>query len=920
MPNLKLGIIPDFNHVEKGEGGIRRVVEAQKKYLPAFGIEIISGSLEERMEHSDILAYHGGIYEPTNKPTVSHCHGLYWKDHEWQKWAHDINIKVVEAMRQSTVVTSPSKWVSRALRRGMWLNSPVLYHGIDTSEWTPPDAPHASERYVLWNKNRVDAICENDTLAKLSQMSPDTSFVTTFGHRDTGNNVTIIGRMSVDKMREYVQNASVYLCNTRETFGIGTLEAMACGVPILGWNWGGQKEIITHRVDGWLSRPGDYDDLLTGLKYCMENRVAMGESARKKVMEKFTWPAVMKDYAELYHETLDRWRIAQSGPRVSVIITCYNLADTLPRAVASITEQEGSGQDHEIIIVNDASPDNTASVAADLAANNPKISVVTNPTNLYLAGSLNAGIAASKGRYIIPLDADNILAPNSLSILGDALDKPTADWNGDGANDGYRLDIVYGAMGVIEQDGSKFISDWPPRVFDYASQMSHRNQITSTAMYRREVWSRVGGYRRRCRTAEDADFWCRATSFGAVPRRVTDAPLLIYYNRPDSMSHVEKDWPWHAWYPNWNKKIPMGAPVDRSLAANQLEVSTYEPARVTVIIPVGPQPGHADLVIDAIDSLVAQSFERWDCIVVNDSGRHIPWLHPFVTVLTTGSKGGRGPAVSRNIGIKASRTPLFMLLDADDYLQPNALEIMLSAWRPGNYVYSDWIVQETGEIYRAPDYDCNLLVQKQLHAITILCERESWSKVGGFDTKVDLWEDWDFLLSLASIGICGIRAPAALFQYRLHGGERREKAYARKDELKTVFAEKWHKYIIDKEPLMACGGCGPRTTVPVTNPYVSANFNNSSIQSDSSDNGLVLLEYVGEGAARSYRGADGMVYRFGADSSHKVKYVQKKDADFLLARDEFKLVDKHSGSDNSDSSVLLIDEKPALEAAGPPKR
>lgn len=899
---LKVALMPDFDNPEKGEGGIRRVVEAQKKHLPTFGIELVTGPLEERLAQADLIALHGGLWYPTNKPTVSHCHGLYWREATWPKWAHAINVMVVNAMRQATVVTSPSKWVARAIERATWLDSPVLYHGIDPDNW--PMGTVGTDQYVLWNKNRVDPICENDSLDELANRLPDTSFVSTFATRNPRPNITVTGRLALDAMRSYVAGASVYLCTTRETFGIGTLEAMASGVPILGWRWGGQREIVDHGVNGYLATPGDYDDLVRGYHECVTNRAKWGRSGRSKVLKKFTWPKIMEQYAELYSRTHREWEIAQKGPRVSVIITCYNLADTLGRAVASVEAQEGTGADHEIIIVNDASPDNTEHVAATLAAANPKIKVVNNVQNLYLAGALNAGVRASTGRYILPLDADNEISPHCLEVLGDALDNP--NYRGDGS----RIDIAYGAMGAVEPDGKRWISEWPPKVFNYIDQMSHKNQITSTALYRRALWSRVGGYRRRCRTAEDADFWCRATSFGAVPAQVTTAPTLVYYNRMDSMSRVEKDWAWHRWYPGWNSIS--GAPTLAPLEREQIPIPTYEPARVTVIIPVGP--GHGELVVDAIDSVVAQDYERTDIIVINDTGAPLPWVPSFVNVINT--KGAGGPAKARNLGIKASNTPLFLLLDADDYLQPNAISAMLSAYEPGTYVYSDWIKQESGERYACAEWDCVALLDKMPHSVTIMGERSAWLKCGGFDEKLVGWEDWDFLIALASVGVCGRRVPVPLFHYRMAAGTKRESDLVNAAQSKEAIRTKWYKYIVEGVPLAGCGSCGGRRAVvhQQYNQPAPAQMN-SVVVSDGSENGLVQLEFTGEDAPRTYRGAESRTaYRFGSDDTHRVKYVANADVKRFLELPNFRLYTGTNGGS------IAVSEKPLLEAAGPPAR
>lgn len=885
--DLKLFIAPRFNTPDEGDGGIRRVVEAQKLYLPRVGVQIV-----EDINDADVCAYHGGTWIETRKPVVSHCHGLYWSEYEWDNWAHELNTHVVNALRRADAVTAPSKWVAYALQRGMLLDPLVVFHGVDVDEWTPGAK---REPYVLWNKTRVDSVCDPSVVNKLASMAQDVKFVTTYGQAT--ENVEVTGRLSYDRAHKYVHEASVYLCTPRETFGIGTLEAMACETPILGWKWGGQAEFIEHKVTGYLAKPGDYDDLLSGLRYCLDNRVRLGTAARKIAETKFTWQLAMEKYATLYRQLMRNASKQARSPRVSVVITCYNLANTLPRAVASIQAQEDYDPAQiEIVIVNDNSPDDTAEVAAAIKSDptilNP-VQVVTNEENLYLSGSLNAGIDRASGKYIVPLDADNELGPRAIRLLSDALDKDRG------------LHIAYGAMQVIDEAGANapFVSSWPNQ-FNFVEQMRHRNQIPSSSMYRRSVWLRINGYRRRCRTAEDADFWCRATSYGSVPRRVTDAVTLIYHDRSDSMSHVESDWDWTAWY-SWSRdarRTPFGAAQNPLV---RVQVPSYEPALITVVIPVGP--GHGKYVIDAIDSLQAQTYLGWRAIVVNDSGEELPRLPAFVTVLET--HGGHGPAYARNAGVEATRTPLWLPLDADDYLQPEALAILLAYWKKGRdneYYYSDWIVQETGEIKSTPEFECKDIRRHLPHAVTALYTRESWDNTGGFDEGLDSWEDWDFVINLVSKGYCGVRVPYPLFYYRMQSGSRREEKYAAREVQAAVLANKWTFLNGAEEMACGCGG-GNQRNVPVHS------MNGAAGVGANSNEGMVLLTFKGNGGARTYRGhTTGRDYRFGADESHRTKYVYATDAKQLLLRPEFEQIVAQD--------ELIIDNTVRLEAAGPPAR
>lgn len=879
-------ILPTFTGRDTGDGGIRRVVEAQQKYFPDQGLKIVDSA-----DKADILLCHVNNYvEPkSGQVMVAQCHGLMWSpEYNWtDKWPHKVNREVIDTMLKADVVLSPSEWVSQAIRRNTLLPAITVYHGVDTEEWTPSGT---SGDYVLWNKSRPDEICDPTPLNYMASKSRRTRFITTFG--DESPNVKVLGRVPFADMKKLVQEAGVYLATTRETFGVGTLEAMACGVPVLGYNWGGQREIIRHKVEGYLVTPGNEEGLLEGLDYCLENRESLGSAARERAKE-FSWERAAKLYAKIFREALTN----KPSIKVSVVITAYNLAQYLPDAISSVMAQDHAPS-FEIVIVDDASTDETPKIADRFAAAHPgQIRVIHNPKNLYLAGALNVGIEASRGEYIIPLDADNMLGPKALYVLSEYLDKDRS------------LDIAYGRMEVRKEGEPSSVSSWPPKEADFAEQMKHHNQISSTAMYRKKIWQRVGGYRRRCRTAEDADFWCRALSFGARGAQVTPQTTLIYRDRSDSMSHVEKDWDWHAWY-SWSRRPELTPAAVLNNEVNLL-VKTFEPTAISVVIPVAPY--HHDYLADAIDSVISQTFQRWEVVIVFDSPsaeKPPTWVPPFAKVLFTG--GGKGPAYSRNLGIEVSKGKLILPLDADDYLRPDALQQFYDAWQQrGGYIYSDWWEQEAAKAHETQEYSCEGILRQLPHAVTALFSKEAWVEAGGFDADLDAWEDWDFYLALASKGYCGHRVPEPLLYYRIHAGQRREEQYARKDELAANIRAKWSRYFSGEAKLMACGGCRGAKTNGSSQKAASQSQSqgqNSNIAVESEGN--VLVEYVGQiTGPMTFQGVStGTRYRFGMDANHKRRPVARGDVPAFLARMDFQLVKPKEST------------APFLAAAGPPKR
>jgi hypothetical protein len=100
-------------------------------------------------------------------------------------------------------------------------------------------------------------------------------------------------------------------------------------------------------------------------------------------------------------------------PLVSVIIPMYNYGHFLPAAVHSTLAQQDVQV--EVIIVDDASTDDSAAVADRLAAADPRVTALALPVNGGPARAFNHGYATAAGEFIVRLDADDLLTPRSLA-------------------------------------------------------------------------------------------------------------------------------------------------------------------------------------------------------------------------------------------------------------------------------------------------------------------------------------------------------------------------------------------------------------------------------------------------------------------------------------------------------------------------
>jgi glycosyltransferase involved in cell wall biosynthesis/GT2 family glycosyltransferase len=922
MPNVHIHPLMPRN-ADPGDGGIRQVLRQQHDYLPDLGWTVVDDPAE-----ADVIACHAEIPDSYLKrfprtPMVVHNHGAYWTEYRWANWSYQSNVHGMKAIRTANVTTAVSLWTAQTLRRHSNRDIRVVHNGIDLDEWKVPEDPTKlpiknAGRYVLWNKTRVDSVCDVTPLDDLAREMPETPFVSTFG--EPGGNVFLTGKLPFEEAKQIIQAAGVYLCTTRETFGIGTLEALACGVPVVGYDWGGQTEIIENGVDGWLVQADDIKALAEAVEWALENRETLSVNARRKA-EMFPAINQVRAYAEVYNEVLAVSQVRDKSPKVSVVVPAYNLARFLPGTLDSIAAQDFD--DWECIIVDDASPDECGEIADAYAAGDPRFRVIHNETNQYLSNARNIGIAAARGEYILPLDADDRIAQGTLAVLSGALDEDRL------------IDIAYGNVLFVEEDGRSAItyagnhepghSGWP-RAFRLDQQLEGPGQLLPySSMFRKKVWQLTGGYRTRIQSSEDCDFWLRTSSYGFEPRMVTGADTLVYLVREDSMSQTEgfQDHLHRKWYPWIADPRLMPAAAVRPIDAGQLPYPSLDPPVITVVIPIGP--GHGMNAVTAIDSVDAQHFRHWEVIVVNDSGEDLPLLPQWVRVLCNDPecpcvdgdpchyRGAdpwpwlppAGVARARNRALGVARTPLFLPLDADDFLQPEAMTMMFDAFLDSascrSIIYPDWWEDNEDQghwtHYQTDDYRVDIVDGRErrgpdgekrggvVHSVVALTPVAYWREVGGYDESLPAWEDWGFQIKTAAAGFCSRRVPRPLFNYSKHSGFRRSDNYVDFDESRDAMMTA--DFGIGAEGLMPCSTCGGGR-----GNYNTANGEAGYASGPPSDD-YATVEYTGSrGGTFRLRGTSGSTYAFSA--SRREAFVLKIDLPNFAGRGDFIVRDRPS--------------------------
>jgi hypothetical protein len=197
---------------------------------------------------------------------------------------------------------------------------------------------------------------------------------------------------------------------------------------------------------------------------------------------------------------------AKGGPLVTVIMTTFNSADTVSYAVRSILEQ--THRDLELLIVNDASTDDTMTILADLAAHDDRVTVVQAERNRGTYAGRNHALREARGQYLTFHDADDWAHPQRLQIHVEQMESDP--------------DLMATRSNWLRMDGSGRIDfrRWHRR-------LSHPNP--ASMFLRRDVVETMG-YFDPVRFSADSEYWYRAQRvLGRAA--VTSLPACLGFGR-----------------------------------------------------------------------------------------------------------------------------------------------------------------------------------------------------------------------------------------------------------------------------------------------------------------------------------------------------------------------------------------------------
>jgi glycosyltransferase involved in cell wall biosynthesis len=222
---------------------------------------------------------------------------------------------------------------------------------------------------------------------------------------------------------------------------------------------------------------------------------------------------------------------ARSPRSVTVVVPCFNYGHFLPQAVQSALDQVGVSVD--VIIIDDASTDDSALVAQRLSEGEPRVCVIRHSRNRGHISTYNEGLAQATGEYVALLSADDVLPPG-------ALDRSTA------------LMEAFPSVGLVYGECRSF-SGAPPQAelvhplawtvypghlwLQRVSRTAWNPIANPEVVMRRAAWETSGPYDALLPHCADFALWLATATEWDIGR--VEGTVQGYYREHDSAMHVD---------------------------------------------------------------------------------------------------------------------------------------------------------------------------------------------------------------------------------------------------------------------------------------------------------------------------------------------------------------------------------------------
>ncbi len=241
---------------------------------------------------------------------------------------HSRKRSVFSSMANLTVI-GLSKWlVKTAQESSLFCQTPVfgLPNPIDTKIFSPIDKVFARDLYNLPHDKKLvlfgamEATSDprkgfKELMVSLGDVTEDVELIVLGSSQpsisqDFKHKTHYLGRLHDDVSLKVLYSAAdiMVVPSLQENLSNAIMESLACGTPVVGFDVGGNSDMIEHQINGYLAKAFDTTDLAKGIEWVLNSPdyESLSTNARNKVMREFDSKIVIKKYISLYHSILNK--------------------------------------------------------------------------------------------------------------------------------------------------------------------------------------------------------------------------------------------------------------------------------------------------------------------------------------------------------------------------------------------------------------------------------------------------------------------------------------------------------------------------------------------------------------------------------------------------------------------------------------
>ena len=458
------------------------------------------------------------------------------------------------------------------------------------------------------------------------------------------------------------------------------------------------------------------------------------------------------------------------NPLISIIVASYNYADIIGRTLDSLVSQ--TYKNFEVIVVDDGSKDDSVKVIKKYAAKYPFIKLHRHKQgkNMGLPATVKLGLEKSKGEYIAFCESDDYWDKNHLEekvkIINNYADPKVIVNDVELFGDKERCEHI----NIIVNDRKSRFCHTKNRIS--VSDFRDKNWIVtfSCCMIKKSVLDEcnIDGTPR----GANLDWWiyrqvCCVNKVFYVNKKLTYWYIHNSYMVKESVDSVQKQ---ENFLKSMDKILLKKHPIVchclikyHNVITNSYQIKDgclYHFNRICKYQPkfsvVMPTYNRQTMITDAVDSLLKQTYQNFELIIVDDGSTDgtVDVLNSkYSKELKSGKikyiyKQNGGVCKARNVGLQNTSNEWIAYLDSDNILSSSCLEIFAKAIlhnRNSKSFYSDLVyIQNKLLISHEFNYE-QLLKENYIDLGVFVHHRTIYEKLGGFDENMTRLVDWDLV-------------------------------------------------------------------------------------------------------------------------------------------------------------------------------